>query len=634
MSKYKDFLKGVTEKDTTNKDVQDNFVFNVEEPLVPEEQEMYEFEKSPVVIAIEKEKQTRNSNSLITGMGYEPTEEELLAELKKTSSIEIIDCGDSFVGDEIGASYKVWEPGTTILISAQTGRGKNYFMEEVLLPYIQKMNYGDLSNKKMLVLSNRIALSSQVAQRIRDRDFVEVLSYHKFLERESNWDKYTYVICDECHFFTSDSRFNPNTGIILEKIVRSFPKAVRIYMTSTFSNCIRYILDYEKKFGARDVENYAQVIPCFVYYKLNRDYSYLDIDYYSELFELYVTIERSVNRGEKWLIFIDDKKQCEKVKSDLCDSTGIEKEKILIINSESKDEDEHKKLVKNEKFEQMILITTSVIDNGVNIKDDKLKNIVISDINKDKCLQMIGRKRVEPGQRVNLYMKKFDAEDLEKQLESINRQEDAYYYFDMAYPRDSDPTYSGTGGTIKDLKVFYNKYYNGKTFDFENAIHWFYRDRKKPERVHINEIARSFSFEVLRPRYEYILQRILEQGDGQEFLEHQLSWLNRGYDIENDITAYGREQAIAEFNEYINNLRSGRVIPKEKHDTFGIEFFNEYTKAYGFRKKEDGFKGDDNTSRTRSYKLDTIKEIFKVRDIDLIISSNRNGEWIIKNKTV
>ena len=63
-------------------------------------------------------------------------------------------------------------------------------------------------------------------------------------------------------------------------------------------------------------------------------------------------------------------------------------------------------MVKNEKLDPdvYVLITTSVLDNGVNLAG--IHNIVVSDMSKVKCLQMVGRARVaNNGDRKTLYIK-------------------------------------------------------------------------------------------------------------------------------------------------------------------------------------------------------------------------------------
>lgn len=41
-----------------------------------------------------------------------------------------------YIGDAIGNEYKKWENGSTILLNAQTGRGKTYFILNTLLKYV------------------------------------------------------------------------------------------------------------------------------------------------------------------------------------------------------------------------------------------------------------------------------------------------------------------------------------------------------------------------------------------------------------------------------------------------------------------------------------------------------------------
>ena len=60
-----------------------------------------------------------------------------------------------FISDEIDK----WQPNEPIIISAQTGSGKNHFIQKTLLPKLidENPNTKDL----MLILSNRIALTRQ-----------------------------------------------------------------------------------------------------------------------------------------------------------------------------------------------------------------------------------------------------------------------------------------------------------------------------------------------------------------------------------------------------------------------------------------------------------------------------------------
>jgi len=586
-------------------------------------------------------------------VGYELDEDTLLCKLKSEGyPVKIKKCSGPYVSDGIGDGYELWESQKPVLISAQTGSGKNTFIEEVLIPYRKKLNYTQNVKKKILILSNRIALNAQLKSRIENTGVAQVMLYQSFLnfaELQKNLDQYSHIVCDECHFFSADAMFNPTTALILDGIIRKFQHAVRIYMSSTFTDCLPYIFDYEKRIyrlnnqklstGKNQKFNLVYDFE-FLYYKFNRDYSYLTIGYYSAHMDLKDTILDSVERGEKWLIFIDNTKQCQRLKADLLqysNSRGdggavLTEADIMVIDARNKVDAEYIESIKSERFNCKILISTSVIDNGINIKDAALKNIVVSDISKSKCLQMVGRKRVVANQQVNLYIQKFDVKHMEKLLEDLERQREGYGLYNRAYCNFSDT--KNTSWEILNAKRAFNaKFYNGEVSDFEDAKHWFYRDNDNPELVKPNDLAVSLLDEVLFPRCRYILARMKEAGDGREFLEHQLSWFGDTYNEEKDVTLQNRNRGKEEFLGYANGLAS-KVIPKADKKSFGIELFNKYRDTIGVRDK-------DNQSRIEEAKKDdgsyeyyygkaVINDIFETLSIDLEIVADGSA-WVIRS---
>ena len=62
-------------------------------------------------------------------------------------------------------------------------------------------------------------------------------------------------------------------------------------------------------------------------------------------------------------------------------------------------------IIANEKFEAKILATTTVLDNGINLNDDKLKNIVIDFYDPVTIVQTLGRKRIHNYDKINLYLR-------------------------------------------------------------------------------------------------------------------------------------------------------------------------------------------------------------------------------------
>ena len=600
--------------------------------------------KTPVFSYEQKDKNTS---------GYELEEDTLLHKLKSEGyPVKIKKCSDPYVSDGIGIGYELWECEKPVLLSAQTGSGKNTFIEKVLIPYRKELNYTQNVKKKILILSNRIALNTQLKSRIENTGVAKVMLYQSFLnflEFQKSLDQYSHIICDECHFFSADAMFNPTTALILDGIIRKFQHAIRIYMSSTFTDCLRYICDYEKRIyrlfnqklstGKKTKVSMVNDLD-FLYYKFDRDYSYLTIGYYSAHMDLKDIILDSIERREKWLIFIDNTKQCQQLKVDLLKyskSRGdggdmLTEADIMVIDARNKVDTEYIESIKSEKFKCKILISTSVIDNGINIKDAALKNIVVSDISKSKCLQMVGRKRVEVNQQVNLYVQKFDVKHIEKLLEDLERQREAYGLYNRAYCNFSD-TKNMSWEILNAQRAFNTKFYNGEVSDFEDAKHWFFRDNDSPELVKPNDIAVSLLDKVLFPRYRYILERMEKTGDGQEFLKHQLSWFGGTYNEEKDVTLQNSNNAKGEFFEYVNSLH-GRVIADEEKMSFRIEFFNQYHVAFDFRDEDNKSRikktQKDNGSYEYGYGKDVIGKILVALGMDLEIVED-GSSWIIRS---
>ncbi|MBR0290382.1 MAG: hypothetical protein IJQ82_15530 [Selenomonadaceae bacterium] len=61
-----------------------------------------------------------------------------------------------------------------------------------------------------------------------------------------------------------------------------------------------------------------------------------------------------------------------------------------------------------------MLIATSVLDNGVNLKDSTIKHVVIDMLDQTEFIQMLGRVRISGNATVNLYVRQYSDETIEK----------------------------------------------------------------------------------------------------------------------------------------------------------------------------------------------------------------------------
>ena len=419
-----------------------------------------------------------------------------------------IEDNDQYLDDFIADKIDNWTSDVPVIISAQTGSGKNHFIQQTLLPKLIEENPDQ--NDLILILSNRIALNRQTKYKLAELlveykhnakylteierffkpegvdyfyqnfDVVTVCSYHQLYERcvlsqkdlEDSYrhpkidiSKFKYIICDECHFFTSDASFNENTFDILELIVSQGQNAIRIYMSATpevafesilqtefdfrqehlkqkindkktkLKNDVQSVqflknLGFKKKELGKDIrkefknnkkilknieevqENFDKYFNFSVdFYYLARNYDYVVPHVYKDNEELVDIIK---NSDSKWLIFSNsdvEKNFLPLLKSANIDSIFLSRDGI---EKNEKIKTAYDYIIEHETTDKKILISTSLLDNGINITNstikkysDKILNIAIDSFDRVQFLQMLGRIRREEGVFVQLYIREY-----------------------------------------------------------------------------------------------------------------------------------------------------------------------------------------------------------------------------------
>ena len=330
-----------------------------------------------------------------------------------------------------------------VLISAQTGRGKNFFIMHNLREYTQN---------RILYVSNRNALDFQQKKeaaeltgtdfRIRDLELdrwedaeefgnITILTYQKLYRRLMGEDaekwcrQFYFVILDECHFFYSDAFFNPYTGDILERIPKLFSYAVRIYMSATFDDVLEPIRYCEHNATSEDFFDNTPFA-----YRFPRDYSRYTTYYFSKEQQIIDQIIQDSSR-EKWLVFVSSKRKgiamCNALNDRQVDlyeeapdvyEADLTQDRAIYLDADSRRSDNPETRIAWENlrakgsFPGKVLITTSVLDNGFSIKDDKIKSVVLFTNDKTEFLQELGRCRLDIGQTLNVYIKKLGKSSL------------------------------------------------------------------------------------------------------------------------------------------------------------------------------------------------------------------------------
>lgn len=336
-----------------------------------------------------------------------------------------------YVTDVIGEEYKKWNKGDIIKIKTQTGSGKSYFIKNTLIPYIDEINNLKIFNDfKVLILTNRIALSRQtkndllkkynmqIPSNLKDLDKIKqvknitLMNYQSLNEcimNESNFNVnyYDYIICDEIQYIFEDS-FTGNTELALNELIyKSNKESIKIFMSATMEQ----------------LDNMINKSNCRIWeYDTNRDYSYLIPHTYSKQEQLIKQIDDDKSK-DKWLIFVASIQKGKDLLKELQEK-NIDAVMIYKGRRDKKSRDEFNNIITKEKFSCKVLITTKLLDNGVNIMDDKVKNIVVNSWSRENLIQSIGRvrfKNLKEAYNINLYLDEKTHKQVWSKLNATNK---------------------------------------------------------------------------------------------------------------------------------------------------------------------------------------------------------------------
>ena len=210
-----------------------------------------------------------------------------------------------------------------------------------------------------------------------------------------------YVVADEVHFFSADSSFNERCEYYLQLLTAKFQHAVRIYLTATSWDILVPLAEAEQK-NYRDFSLLTDPLVFsreFRRYCFPANYQHVKLQFFTDLSEIDQLVSETPD--EKWLVFVDSISQGKAFAKKL----GT---KVSYIDSSSKETDTWAQLLQDHTFKTQVLVTTAVLDCGVNIIDEHLRNIVIVTDNRTSFIQMLGRKRILSGEQINLYVCKPD----------------------------------------------------------------------------------------------------------------------------------------------------------------------------------------------------------------------------------
>lgn len=334
-----------------------------------------------------------------------------------------------------------WQKGDIVTIKAGTGAGKSYFIKNSLYE-VAKAN-----NQKILMLIHRRNCVDQFQEEIeRDEktDVIDIRTYQSIehVERQGeifDLSHYDYIVSDEWHYFFHESRLGGFTDMSLDAILNS-KESIRIFMSATGDKMNRYLTgERHKNLEAKS-------------YEIPNSYNFIEkLRFYKDRDTVESFIEDCIKHKRKSMFFFYSATEAyelhKKYEEHSLFNCSPHNEKYgKYVDTEKIDS-----MLKNERFESLLIFTTTAMDSGVNIHDDEVKDIFIHGISDiDTLIQCIGRKRLKKNERINLTVKAISNQKLggieTAERKRADRAAFLYLYGTHAY----DKEYSGKNNRNND----------------------------------------------------------------------------------------------------------------------------------------------------------------------------------------
>lgn len=358
--------------------------------------------------------------------------------------------------------WQSWRAGEQVFISAGTGRGKNTFIKNELLRHCGNQKVVIFENRQSLMQQQIIDIISEINPKFIKYKYNEILhenmvifgkgdnldimiiSYqcaalncmlrdNRFLDFCS---QARYLVFDEAHYILDDANFNKGISFFTQTFLgKSFPNATKIFMSGTMEEIYDYVqhmnrfleepLDIieEKELLDKKAKNFFSENLSGIAWRhqsfnsvlsLPTDYSYIKPYKYKEIKDICYQVSQT-SANEKWLVFVESIRDGEELKARL---ESICNDSVYFLSADNKNDDEnakiYNKLIRECRFDCRVLIATTVIYNGINVKDSAVKHIVVPFAPMSVVKQLLGRKRVSENETVKVYFPDVSCKNVKK----------------------------------------------------------------------------------------------------------------------------------------------------------------------------------------------------------------------------
>ena len=485
-----------------------------------------------------------------------------------------------YISDVVGDEFENWMLNQFVFIEAPTGSGKTTFILEKLV------EFAALKGRKILYLVNRTILKKQLEEKIDtdikvnlrkfdDDEFnenlknvIDIKMYQQIEEEckknpqelENSETEYKYIIADECHYFLADSTFNTYTQLSFDWIMAKRKNVNTVFISATPGRFKELILqdkrihyedekltepteintnNMEVQILHEDMEFCTNVAERIKTYQVDSDYSYINPFALKDTDDIVQTIKEE--KG-KWIVFVDSIKRGEEIQS------SLEKNEVKAIFMDSllKDHDYNvretiKEISKIECFSEQVLIATAVMDNGISIKDTKVRNLIIMADTYEEFLQMLGRKRMlNEEDTLNVYFLKRSSGDFARKLKDVNEE------LKFITRHQEMPSIS--------------------LYEMVESESCYYGVRRAYYLLEYLIKLNKFAFEqyrYLKRQYNKIIGRFKEE-DSSAFIREQMKWLGKGSEEIEKLVKEESERLYERITKILEEY-TGKKLTKEQN---------------------------------------------------------------------
>ena len=297
--------------------------------------------------------------------------------------------------------YKAWKPGDRILISAGCGTGKTSFALGDLL------RHAKAQGKRVLYMSSRKALNHQVL-RAHSQPGLVITTYQRIerqiLDGEHPLAGFGTIICDEAHYFTSDSAFNAATEESWRAISAS--PAIVVYMTGTPAGLQILAANAGMTLKTYTMPARTDHIRAV---KISRSSAeYMD------------SIVKTARKGRQLMAFFRSKSDMYECKGRL-QAAGITVETYDSRAKVTRYTDTGKavqipKLPPQDAdgyaMPAQVLCSTTFLNSGIEFWDREIRDIYTDILDIDESVQSLYRKRCRPGEKITLHIRTYTAAEI------------------------------------------------------------------------------------------------------------------------------------------------------------------------------------------------------------------------------